>query len=152
MTAIQTQTERKRQDRSARCAEKHRCRDRTRQFRGLIRPVSAACATTGAAQGEKRLSSAWIQAIFTSNSMPLGECRFRRRGRTKNYCSTCRKTPGANACRIPVEIRDPRDRIDLIGYWSGSVLATKRHGPLHLLQFSSRVLEEGFRMVGNSHE
>jgi len=76
MTAIHAQTERKRQDRSARCAEKYRCRDRTRQFRGLIRPISAACATAGAAQGEKRLSSAWIQAIFSSNSMPLGECRF----------------------------------------------------------------------------
>jgi hypothetical protein len=51
MTAIHAQTERKRQDRSARCAEKHRCRDRTRRFRGLIRSVSAACATAGAAQG-----------------------------------------------------------------------------------------------------
>ena len=29
-----------------------------------------------------------------------------------------------------------KDRIDLIGSWSGSVLAAKRHGPLHLLQFS----------------
>jgi hypothetical protein len=38
MTAIHAQTERKRQDRSARGAEKHRCRDRTRRFRGLIRP------------------------------------------------------------------------------------------------------------------
>lgn len=76
MTAIDAQTERKRRDRSARCAENPRCRDRTRRFRGLIRPVSTACATAGAPQGEKRLSRGWFQAIFTSKGMPLGECRF----------------------------------------------------------------------------
>jgi hypothetical protein len=76
MTAIQVQTERKRQDRSARCAEKRRCRARTRRLRGLIRPVPAACATADNAQGEKCLSSGQNQVILTSDSMPLGECRL----------------------------------------------------------------------------
>ena len=48
LTPIYFQTERKRQDRSGRCAEKHRCRDRTRRFRDLIRPVTATCTTAGA--------------------------------------------------------------------------------------------------------
>ena len=72
MTAIHIQTERKQQNRSARCDEKHRCRDRTRRFRGLICPVSVACAPTGAAQDEKRLSSAPIKALLASNGTPLG--------------------------------------------------------------------------------
>ncbi|MBP8931405.1 MAG: hypothetical protein KBG46_09030, partial [Paracoccus sp.] len=42
---------------------------------GLIRPDPAVCATAGAACGRKSLSSARIQAIFTSNDTPLGECR-----------------------------------------------------------------------------
>jgi uncharacterized protein (DUF2141 family) len=75
MTAIHAQTERKRQDGSVRRAEKHHRRARTRRFRGLIRAVSAACATTAAAQGGKRLSGGRIQAIFASDSRPLGECR-----------------------------------------------------------------------------
>ena len=78
MTAIHVQTERKQQDRYARCDEKHRCRDRTRRFRGLIPPVSVACVTAGAAQDEKRLSSGRILAILASEGTPLGECRFRR--------------------------------------------------------------------------
>ena len=57
MTAIRTQTERKRQDRSVRRAEKNRRRARTRRLRGLIRPVPAACATEDAGWGEKSLSS-----------------------------------------------------------------------------------------------
>ena len=75
MTAIHAQTERKRQERSARRAEKHRRRSRTVPRRGLIRPVFAACATTADAQGEKRLSGGRIQAIFTSDGTTLGECR-----------------------------------------------------------------------------
>ena len=90
MTAIHAQTERRRQDRSARCAEKHRRRDRTRRLRGLIRPLSAACATAGVAQGEKRLSSGRIQAIFTPSGTPLGECRFKRKFSFKALCmKTC---------------------------------------------------------------
>ena len=75
MIAIHAQTERKRLDRSVRCAEKHRRRARTRRLRGLIRPVPEACATKDADWGEKCLSSGQNHAIFTSTSMPLGECR-----------------------------------------------------------------------------
>ncbi|CAM5321373.1 hypothetical protein ATER59S_03533 [Aquamicrobium terrae] len=62
MTAIHARTERKRQDRSARCAEKRSCRARTRRFRGLIRTVPAPCTTAGANRDKKRLSSGRIQA------------------------------------------------------------------------------------------
>lgn len=55
VTTIRTQTERKRQDRSARCAEKHRRRARTRQLRGLIPTVPAARPAAEAAQGENML-------------------------------------------------------------------------------------------------
>ena len=76
MIAIHAQTERKRLDRSVRCAEKRRPWARKQRLRGLIRPDPAVCATAGAACGRKSLSSARIQAIFTSNDTPLGECRF----------------------------------------------------------------------------
>jgi len=75
MTAIHAQPERKWQDRSIRCAEKLRRRARTRLLCGLIRAVSAACAASDAAQGEKHLSGGRIQAILTSEGRPLGECR-----------------------------------------------------------------------------
>ena len=75
MIAIHAQTERKRLDRSVRCAEKRRPWARKQRLRGLIRPDPAVCATAGAACGRKSLSSARIQAIFTSNDTPLGECR-----------------------------------------------------------------------------
>ena len=78
MIAIHAQTERKRLDRSVRCAEKRRPWARKQRLRGLIRPDPAVCATAGAACGRKSLSSARIQAIFTSNDTPLGECRLRR--------------------------------------------------------------------------
>ncbi len=76
MIAIHAQTERKRLDRSVRCAEKRRPWARKQRLRGLIRPDPAVCATAGAACGRKSLSSARIQAIFTSNDTPLGECRL----------------------------------------------------------------------------
>ena len=76
MTAIRTQTERKRQDRSIHCAEKHRPWARTQRLPGLIRPVTAACATPDAARGEKRLSSGRFLPIFISDGTPLGECRL----------------------------------------------------------------------------
>lgn len=76
MIAIHAQTERKRLDRSVRCAEKRRPWARKQRLRGLIRPDPAVCATAGAACGRKSLSSARIQAIFTSNDTPLGECRM----------------------------------------------------------------------------
>ena len=56
MTAIHAQTERKRQDRSARCAEKHHRRARTRRLRGLIRSVPAAGPAAGPTQDGKCLS------------------------------------------------------------------------------------------------
>lgn len=56
MTAIQAQTERTRQDRSAGCAEKHYRRDRTRRLRGLIRPVPAARPTAEATLQVERLA------------------------------------------------------------------------------------------------
>ena len=76
MTAIHAQPERKWQDKSARCAEKLRRRARTRLLCGLIRAVSAACAASDAAQGEKHLSGGRIQAILTSDGTQLGECRL----------------------------------------------------------------------------
>ncbi|WP_243697979.1 haloacid dehalogenase type II [Rhodovulum bhavnagarense] len=79
MIAIHAQTERKRLDRSVRCAEKRRPWARKQRLRGLIRPDPAVCATAGAACGRKSLSSARIQAIFTSNDTPLGECRQKRK-------------------------------------------------------------------------
>jgi hypothetical protein len=82
MTAMHLQTERKRQDGSVRCAEKHRCRGRTRQFRGLIRPVSAACAFADAARDGKSLSSDRIQAILASEGIPTwGMSDKKRMGR-----------------------------------------------------------------------
>ena len=76
MIAIHAQTERKRLDRSVRCAEKRRPWARKQRLRGLIRPDPAVCATAGAACGRKSLSSDRIQAIFTSNDTPPGECRL----------------------------------------------------------------------------
>jgi hypothetical protein len=86
MTATHAQTEQKRQDRSVRCAEKRRRRDRTRRPRGLIRSVSAACATADAGRGGKCLSRDRIQAFFTSVGMPLGECRLRSVSWKTRYC------------------------------------------------------------------
>ena len=75
MTAIHAQTEQKRQDRSVRCAEKHRPRANTQRLPGLICSVPADCATEDAGWGKKSLSGGQNQAIFTSASMPLRECR-----------------------------------------------------------------------------
>ena len=76
MTAIHTQPERKRQDRSVRCAGKYHRRTRTRRLPSLIRLVPAASATTDTAQGGKCLSRRQIQANPTSEGLPLGECRL----------------------------------------------------------------------------
>jgi hypothetical protein len=74
VTTIQAKTERKRQNTSARRAEK-RCR-RAGMLRvyGPIRPTSGVCATTDTAWGGKRLISCRNQAILTSDDTPLGEC------------------------------------------------------------------------------
>jgi hypothetical protein len=76
ITAIQAQTEQKRQDKSARCAEKHRHRARTWRLRRLIHPSSPPCAPNDAAQGEKGLSSGRLQATLTPDGTPLGEYRL----------------------------------------------------------------------------
>lgn len=41
--------------------------------------------TTAAAQGEKRLSGGRIQAIFASDSRPLGECRIKITDRSQKF-------------------------------------------------------------------
>ena len=76
MTAINAQTERKRQDKSVRCVEKYRDRAKTMWPRGPIRPVSTACATAGAGRGEKRFSSARTQVILASDRRHLGGWRL----------------------------------------------------------------------------
>ena len=76
VTAIQTQSERKRQDRSVRCAEKRRCRAGMPRGRGLIRPHSSVPATADAARGEKHLFDGQVQASFLASRRPLGECRL----------------------------------------------------------------------------
>jgi hypothetical protein len=76
VTAIQAKTERKRQDKSARCAEKRRRRAGMLRVWGPIRTTSGVCATTDAAWGAKRLINWRNQAILTSNGRPLGESRF----------------------------------------------------------------------------
>lgn len=77
MTAIRTQTERKRHYRSIRYAEELGYRARMTMVRGPIRPAPGVFATTVSAQGNKHLSSGQNQAIFTSDRMPLGECRLK---------------------------------------------------------------------------
>ena len=52
MTAMHAQTERKRQNGSVRCAEKHRRRASTPRIRRPIHPVPAVCATADAGRGE----------------------------------------------------------------------------------------------------
>lgn len=94
MIAIHAQTERKRLDRSVRCAEKRRPWARKQRLRGLIRPDPAVCATAGAACGRKSLSSARIQAIFTSNDTPLGECRPEAASECAMHAGTANKQAG----------------------------------------------------------
>ena len=72
---IQARTEQKRQDRSARCADKRRCWDRIRRFHRRIRPVTAVCATEDATQGEKGFSSGQVQEL--DGVKLLGECRIK---------------------------------------------------------------------------
>jgi hypothetical protein len=75
MTAIHVQTERKRQDKSARCAEKHRRRAGMMRVHRMIRPVPGVCATADAARRDIACSTVKNQAFFTTDRRPLGECR-----------------------------------------------------------------------------
>ncbi len=76
VTAIQTKTERKRQDKSVRRAEKRRRRAGMLRVYGPIRPTSGVCATSCSTKGENRLINTHNQVILKSDGMPLGECRI----------------------------------------------------------------------------
>jgi hypothetical protein len=76
LTAVRTQTERKRQDRSVRRAEKLRCRAGMTRVRGLIRPTPGVWATADTARSERRLINWQDQAILLADGSPLGECRW----------------------------------------------------------------------------
>ena len=83
VTAIQAQTERKRQDRSVRRAEKRGRRARKMRVRGPIRPITAVCTTADAARGEKCLLNGHDQATLPSSGRPLGECRLQEHAEVK---------------------------------------------------------------------
>jgi len=74
-TAIPPQTQRKRQDRSVRRAEKRGCRARMTPVCGLTRSTPGVSATATTTQGQKRLICWPRQAILPSSGRPLGECR-----------------------------------------------------------------------------
>lgn len=76
VTAMLTQTERKRQDRSACHAEKRRLRARTRWLHRRIRTVPTACATAEAARGEKCLLSGQIPAKLRQTAVHLGNVGY----------------------------------------------------------------------------
>ena len=60
--------------RSVRRAEERSGRGRILRVHGPIRSTSGVCATTDAAQGEKRLFNWQNQVILTSDGRPLGDC------------------------------------------------------------------------------
>jgi hypothetical protein len=76
VTATQTQTGRKQQDRSVRSAEKRGRQARMMRIRSLIRTVPAASAAMCASMTAKCLIYAPDQATLTPSGMPLGECRL----------------------------------------------------------------------------
>lgn len=77
VTATQTQTSRKQQDRSARRAEKRGRRARMMRIYSLIRTVPAASAAKRGSVAAKCLIYAPDQATLTTNGMLLGGCRFK---------------------------------------------------------------------------
>ena len=82
VTTSPIQTERKRQDRSVRRAEKHRCRAGMMRVHRMIRRAPSVCATADAARGEKHLIGWPRQATMRSDGTPLGECRLTGLGLT----------------------------------------------------------------------
>jgi hypothetical protein len=78
VTATQTQTERKQQDRSARRAEKRGRRARLMRIYNLIRTVPAASAAMRYSMATKCLIYVPDQATLKTNDVPLGGCRFRK--------------------------------------------------------------------------
>ena len=75
VAAINDQTERKRQARPVRRAEKHLHQSRTVPLRCLIRPVFAACAPASAAQGEKACSAVRFRQFLRQTAHQLGNVR-----------------------------------------------------------------------------
>lgn len=85
--SILIHAERKRQDRSARHAEKHLWWSKTPRVHGLNRPNPPAQATANTAQGEKHLSSGQTQGTVPLCSILLGECRDKERfSRSSDTC------------------------------------------------------------------
>ena len=76
VTAILTETERKRQDGSVHRTEERRRRAGMMRVCGPTCPHSSVLAHARTAQGPKRLISKRNQATLASKGMPLGECRF----------------------------------------------------------------------------
>ena len=76
VTAILTETERKRQDGSVHRAEERRCRARMLRLRGPIHPQSSVPATADDAWSGKLLICRQNFAILPSSGRPLGECRL----------------------------------------------------------------------------
>lgn len=76
VTATQTQTGRKQQDRSARRPEKRGRQATMRRIRSLIRTVPAASAAMRTSRTTKCLIHVPDQATLTTNGMPLGRCRL----------------------------------------------------------------------------
>ena len=80
LTAIQAQTERKRQARSICCTEKRgRCRRMT-PVHGLIRRNLRGCTTVAAIRSTERLTRRPRQDNFLAHGRPLGECQFKQTG------------------------------------------------------------------------
>jgi hypothetical protein len=75
MIAIEAQTQRKRQDRFVRRAEKPRCRAKMMRGYGPICPPSAGPAEVDNARGTKHLFGRRNWSILPSSVTPLGECR-----------------------------------------------------------------------------
>jgi len=72
MTGIEAQTERKRQDRSARCAENHHHRSTTRRLRGLIHPAPEACVFAYATRGKNACPAVGFRRSWRQKAPHLG--------------------------------------------------------------------------------
>jgi hypothetical protein len=74
------ETERKRQDRFVRRAEKRVCQTKLTQHRGPIHPHWSVPASADEARREKHLIRRQDQANLPSNGRPLGGCRLKKEG------------------------------------------------------------------------
>ena len=91
VTAFHAQTERKRQDRSARCAEKHHRRARPRWLQRRICPVPRACAPADTARGQKLLASEQTQASTSTADHLVGIARARLKIGMQNLAYNVRR-------------------------------------------------------------